>query len=278
MPLDVLFHVGPHKTGTTTLQYAFDALRSVFASAGIYYPKGLHESGAHHALAWQLLGRPLAFLGLSPTDVEDPKVRLRNWVKDATSTGCETILLSAEDLSLLSLEQWTTAIEVLRDSPEVGTIGLVYATRDVDAMAQSAYGTLVMFGENRTFGELEDVLIQRFELVLTKLDRLGGRDGPFDKCLEVKFSHLVQQHEFVQSFCRQALGIKVPELEWPRLNTSLPSEIIEEVRLWNTQNSPGITIEPTTGDFSINVFDLDPSINNDRVEFLRSLLAESLPQ
>lgn len=278
MALDVLFHVGPHKTGTTTLQYAFHALRGVFASAGVYYPKGLHESGAHHALAWQLLGRPLDFLGLSQADVKEPKTRLRNWLDEATSTGCETILLSAEDFSLLSLEQWTTVTDVLHNSPEVGTIGLLHTTRCVTEMARSAYGTLVMFGENRTFKELEAILIRRFELVLAKLESLCGHDGPFDKRVELKFDHLVQQPELVQSFCRQALGIKLPKLEWPKLNTSLPNDIIEEVRLWNTRNSPGITIEAATGDFPVEVFDTNPSINSDRVEFLRGLLAESLPQ
>lgn len=278
MALDVLFHVGPHKTGTTSLQYAFQALRGVLASAGIYYPKGLHESGAHHALAWQLLGRPLGFLGLSSTSVETPSIRIKNWIDEATSTGCKTVLLSAEDFSLISAEQWKTVVDALHENPDIGAVGLVYATRDATSMAQSAYGTLVMFGENRTFSELEEILVRRFRNVLTKLDSLSGQTGPFDKRVELKFDRLVQEPELVESFCRQALGIKLPKLEWPKLNASLPTEIVENVRLWNTQNSPGITVNEETGDFPVEVFELNQKINVDRINFLRGILAAKSPQ
>jgi hypothetical protein len=72
----LLLHIGPHKTGTTTLQYAFDALRYVLLRAWVYYPRGLHSSGAHHAFAWQVLGRPLGWLGIAPELVTSPEHRL----------------------------------------------------------------------------------------------------------------------------------------------------------------------------------------------------------
>lgn len=48
--MKLLLHVGPPKTGATSLQHAFDENRQILIDHGIYYPQG----------AKQLVGRVFA--------------------------------------------------------------------------------------------------------------------------------------------------------------------------------------------------------------------------
>jgi hypothetical protein len=270
----VLIHLGPHKTGTTTLQSAFNALRETFEGQGVYYPMGLHGSGAHHVLAWQLLQRPLGFLGFNDADVDEPGIRLVKWVDEALMRGCGTMLLSAEDFSLLEVHQWDTVREALQRVPEVRSIGSVWVSRSAVSMARSAYGTLVMFGENRPFEEVESILVNRFQRVLSKLDYLTGRDGVFDRRIELKFDSLARSGNFVEAFCGQVLGKSTPNIEWPALNVSQSPAVLEAVRVWNTVHCCGVTVEEKTGDFPSEVFTLDPEINQRRIEYTEHLLRQ----
>jgi hypothetical protein len=273
MGLRVLFHVGPHKTGTTTLQYAFNTLRDEFASAGVHYPMDLHESGAHHLLAWQAMGRPLEMMGVSSSDVESAEVRLSQWISEARALKCHTVLLSAEDFSILDDEAWRRTLNWVSAYEGVSSTGIVYVTRNTTAMAHSVYGTLVTFGENRHFAEIKGSLIQRFDRLFPQLDAMSSRDGIFDERIRLNFRALTRRGRFVENFCRRALGIKIPSRSWPLMNASLPPQVIEELRQWNVIHSPGVTVDSDTGRFPPDMFSNDPDIHVRRVQHLGLLMA-----
>ena len=54
----IIIHIGPHKTGTTTLQNALYINREFLLSNDIFIPcagRRNIKSAAHHNLAWELL-------------------------------------------------------------------------------------------------------------------------------------------------------------------------------------------------------------------------------
>ncbi len=57
-----LFHIGTHKTGTTSIQYALSQAAPQLAEAGFVFPKEgrLDDGSGHHRVALQLYGSPLA--------------------------------------------------------------------------------------------------------------------------------------------------------------------------------------------------------------------------
>lgn len=267
----LLLHVGPHKTGTTTLQYAFDALRYVLLGAGIYYPRGLHSSGAHHALAWQFLGRPLDWLGVAPERVSPPEQRLNRWVSEANELDCHTLLLSAEDFSLFGSETWNQLQNIEPLADKINRTEVVWVRRSPTEMARSAYGTLVMFGESRRFAEIESALVTRFEINQAALaDHCDDEEG-IAAWRALDFDSLAISNRFVHEFCSTALDIPLPDTEWPSLNVGLSTERIELVRQWNRENCPQITIDDNTGDFPPEVFLEEANLIQRRIEFLNTL-------
>jgi hypothetical protein len=270
LSIRVLFHVGPHKTGTTTLQFAFNALRQELGGHGILYPKGLHESGAHHVLAWQILQRPLDLLGFKDAPAEVPSQKIIRWLNEASSARCETLLWSAEDFSSWSVEQWKSVVKDLREHG-VSSIGMIKVFRSPTSIARSAYGTLVMFGENRTFDELSGVLERRFREVLVRLEDVGGPRGILDEQITLDFKSLVTGGKLVERFLLQSLNVEFPDREWPALNVGLPHDLVEATRVWNTQNCQGVTVQDDTGDFEPEYFAKDPVAHYHRANFVAGL-------
>lgn len=89
----LVIHVGPHKTGSTSVQRALSAARESLAAAGVWYPPSL--DGAvwpdQHADAWVLLrdGR-----------IADFDRWLASGREEATRRGCDTLLLSSENFQV----------------------------------------------------------------------------------------------------------------------------------------------------------------------------------
>jgi hypothetical protein len=271
LSIRVLFHVGPHKTGTTTLQFALNALRQELGGHGILYPKGLHESGSHHVLAWQILQRQLDLLGFKHPPAEGPSQKLIRWLNEASSARSETLLLSAEDFSSWSVEQWKSVVKDLRDHG-VSSIGMIKVFRSPTSIARSAYGTLVMFGENRTFDELSGVLEKRFREVFVRLEDVGGPSRIMDEQITLDFNSLVTGGKLVECFLSQSLNVEIADREWPALNVGLPRLLIEATRVWNTEHCPGVTIDDDTGDFEPGYFGRDPVVHRHRADFVANLL------
>ena len=58
-PMEIVLHVGPHKTGTTTVQqFLHDNLADDHPQPGHWYPRPDRNGPGHARLAWQTLGSP----------------------------------------------------------------------------------------------------------------------------------------------------------------------------------------------------------------------------
>lgn len=164
----------------------------------------------------------------------------------------------------------------LRKVPEVGAIKIVYVQREPSEIARSAYGTLVMFGENRSFEEIRPALEKRFSDVLAKLSLISSAGDICNHGIALNFDLLTETESLVGSFCGLALGLDLPKTNWPTLNASLDPQIIEAIRVWNRKNCRGVTIEDDSGDFGQEVFLIDPNINFRRHHFMVHLVQQQV--
>jgi len=82
-------HVGPHKTGTTSIQWFLQENRAEFLKSGYFVPEGETTRGAHHALAEKLCA-------LEPGEHREPLVAKS--IRAITETPAEAIVISSEAL------------------------------------------------------------------------------------------------------------------------------------------------------------------------------------
>ena len=84
--LKLVLHVGPHKTGTTSLQWALYKQYAARGPRKLWYPTPLSKPPGHAVAAHASLG----FGGTQPL--------LQDWIDEAQASVCETLIVSAEAL------------------------------------------------------------------------------------------------------------------------------------------------------------------------------------
>jgi hypothetical protein len=132
-----VIHIGPHKTGSTYLQAAFQALRLQLLERGISYPEQWQGDDKlnHHGLAQRL--RAIPDDGLAE---EFAKLN---------ASDCETILISAEDLSDLRPDEIAKFRSLLGEC----TTRIVFYCRRWSEILPSGWQELVKHGDTTTFPE-----------------------------------------------------------------------------------------------------------------------------
>lgn len=138
----VLLHIGPHKTGTTSIQRKLAAARRELGEHGITYP-GRH--GAHHVEARAFLGRPEGFSG------DGPPLKIEAWNRLAriARETAGTVVLSSEFFS------WSSAADRTRLVEEIGgeRVHLLLAARNPGALALSNWQQSVRSGNPASISE-----------------------------------------------------------------------------------------------------------------------------
>jgi hypothetical protein len=129
-----LFHVGPHKTGSTYLQKSFDKSRSALAASGILYPEQWQDGVGHFGLV-----RRLRFL--------DPALRLE--FAELNESSIKMVLLSAEDLSDLPKE----SLEFLKQCVGHNEVTIIFYCRRWSELLASGWQEMVKHGETQTLPE-----------------------------------------------------------------------------------------------------------------------------
>jgi hypothetical protein len=138
----VLIHAGSHKTGTTSLQDLFTSHRGALRERGILYPfTGVLPNGtgidSQTNIAWELMAH----------NSYDPAVgTLDDLITEATSSGCEKVLLSSEEFARLfdKPARLLRLRESFEDAGFVPRIGLVF--RDMAECADTLFVTLLAHG------------------------------------------------------------------------------------------------------------------------------------
>ena len=93
MPIRLAIHVGPHKTGSTSVQRALAKEREALAGLGVWYPPSLPGAAwpEQHADAWLLL---------RDKRLAEFDAYLASCREEAAKRGCDTLLLSSENFQV----------------------------------------------------------------------------------------------------------------------------------------------------------------------------------
>ncbi len=83
-------HVGPHKTGTTSIQYFLRENRAELLTHGYFVAESEAKRGAHHALAEALAGLDVG---------EHRKPLVARSVRAIAETSAEAVIISSEALT-----------------------------------------------------------------------------------------------------------------------------------------------------------------------------------
>ena len=127
-------HVGPHKTGTSSIQWFLKENRTEFLKHGYFVPESGARHGAHHAIVRNLCGQQLPERQASAGS---------NFARALEETPCEAVVISSEDLhNLLRKREYAEAffgrIEKLNLKPK-----LVMFPRNQSQWINSCYAEVV---------------------------------------------------------------------------------------------------------------------------------------
>jgi hypothetical protein len=83
----VILHIGPHKTGTTSIQAFLHRNSAALRKHGFFYPQTQEDGQNHHDLV-RGLRDPSTFLSTTK--------RIQELLKESESSGCHSVILSSE--------------------------------------------------------------------------------------------------------------------------------------------------------------------------------------
>lgn len=242
--MKIIVHVGPHRTGTTSIQALLAESRDDLLRSRIWYPKCQYVATAHHVLAWQVLGRDLRAIGAADESRSATSI-LASWIDEARMRSCNTMVLSSEDFSIFRDKEWWKLRSFV--GPAV-TWHFVAARRDPTEAARSAYSHLLLSGLSQEFDEVKDILrkgtAEFFEYV-----ELLARMQSWCSIHLVGYS---DTPKYLASMIRTLVGSSVtskvlPRSESPSLNARLDADVCDYLLAFNRLNTPGFVLDPLTG-------------------------------
>lgn len=146
----LLLHVGPHKTGTTSVQRAFTSRRDLLAAYGVAYPG---KSTAPHGAVIARLGTHHGWYDeLEPTSV-------RRWERfcETTRSLDATVVVSSEALCHADDVQATELCGELRPGP----VRVVITLRPLTQLLPSSWQEYLKAGWAETYDEFLDEVLRR---------------------------------------------------------------------------------------------------------------------
>lgn len=143
----VILHIGPHKTGTTSVQKALlEHVRR--GEAGFVYPDPGSSGPGHAEIAWRFIG----LNGLRPS----PEV-LPECLEEAAAAGCRTVVLSSEEFGR-ALVDGDTGFRPFRLAAEAFEIELVVTMSPLVSRVHAEIQEGIKFGRSFSFYDLDELL------------------------------------------------------------------------------------------------------------------------
>jgi hypothetical protein len=221
----ILLHVGPHKTGSSYLQACFS-----------YHREALRERGIVLPAAWEHAPGNPSHTGLVTALLNNDLAGAKAVLEGAFAEGAETLLVSAEDLSVLPVE----ALQRLRCMLGAADVLVVFYVRRWTDLLPSVWQELVKQGKSMSLPEYFSLQMRNpeasneinFELKLANLIDAFGQDSIRLVC----FSALEDAGSDIFShFARHFLGWwqAEPPAGAPRYNASRGVKEIELLRQLN---------------------------------------------
>ena len=246
--MEIVVHIGPHRTGTTSLQELLDENRLKLIDYGIYYPKDLIDCKAHHVLAWACQHRNMGLIGHS-NEIRSCNSILKDWLSEAQEKKCETLLMSSEEFAKLRTADWKSLVESYGKRHHWT---LVAAFRSPDEIAQSTYAQLLRSGLTQDFDELAEGFKRGVQDFYDFFDEIVSIADWCDSSI-IQYSKLTDV--FLIDMCKTLLGeelgrIVIGTSPIERLNVRPNVNVSNLLLEFNRHNFPDFIIDLKTFRFS----------------------------
>ena len=246
--MEIVCHIGPHRTATTSLQELLDRNREKLIEYGIYYPKYAIDSKAQHVLAWACQHRNMDLIGY-PNEVRSCNSILKDWLNEAQDNNCGTLLISSEEFSKLRSADWKSLLE---SCDKRHHWKLVAAFRSPDEIARSTYAQLLRSGLTQDFDELAEGFKRGVQDFYDYFDGIASNANWCDSSL-IQYSKLTDV--FVIDMCDALLGVELGRLvigtsPIERLNVRPNVNVSNLLLEFNRHNFPDFKIDLKTFQFS----------------------------
>ena len=246
--MEIVFHIGPHRTATTSLQELLDGNREILIEYGIYYPKYAIDSKAQHVLAWACQHRNMNLIGY-PNEVRSCNSILKDWLNEAQDNNCGTLLISSEEFSKLRSADWKSLLE---SCDKRHHWKLVAAFRSPDEIARSTYAQLLRSGLTQDFHELAEGFKRGAQDFYDYFDGIASNANWCDSSL-IQYSKLTDV--FLIDMCETLLGeelgrIVIGTSPIERLNVGPNISVSNLLLEYNRHNFPDFKIDLKTFQFS----------------------------
>ncbi len=225
MPGKVIIHIGPAKTGTSSLQEGLFQHRDSLRAQGFEYPQaGRHPRmpnlPGHHGIP-DLLGRQQQV----PPDLIQALADL---------PGDRTVILSSENLAHVN----TAAVQSLVDTLQADEIEVIYYARRWDHLLPSVWQELVKHGFSRSYLEFSAAqfsapMASVYLNYAKPLDNWAAVVGPGNIRIFSYDNIMAHGQDVVGHFCTQVLGLSLADSAAPRGNVRQTVEQTETLRALN---------------------------------------------
>lgn len=215
-----LIHVGPHKTGTTYLQTVFAMLHETLAARGVLYPDIWRQGGGHANL---------------PRNIRDESPDLPGEFAALEAGRHNTVLISAEGLSDLSVDHVKQLRALLRDSPAQ----IVFYIRRWSELIPSAWREQIKHGHVETLPEYVLRVLRkpsRTAMSANLHQHINNYITVFgeESVKLVSYNNVLEGgKDIFEHFCRTFLRWLPPKIDIPRKNVSLSAVDAELIRVVN---------------------------------------------
>lgn len=228
----VLLHIGAHKTGSTSLQWALSKSTPVLASRGVLYPRTGCPPWAqlgHHSLPLSVVRRPghLPGRGASVLSSEERAQLWSDLHDEIAESDANVIVLSSEEFNVLDAAE---IADVGRELERYSVTPVVFLRNTVDFVESSYRTSIIHGGYRRTIAEFAEN--QRARLDYASLLRDWREVARGGKVIAFAYDD-PQIRNDVKSAFFDLLDIRVSELSArsrEKQNESFPAFICELVR------------------------------------------------
>ncbi len=226
--MQLFLHIGAHKTGTTSLQNAFDASRNKLSKAGLNYPVSFDGRHGHHDLAVAIR---------SNDSVDEISAHYR---KTLSSKNHSTALLSSEEFEFFSKP---VEFGSLKEALSGFDVTILFWVRRQDKLLESEYSQHVTMEGAAYPGTLNDFFYRydfrrRFNFVRI-CDLWSTHFGADNIRVRVYDRENLKNGSSIDD-CLDAIGFGDHQIAMSQLETnrSLNGSALELVRKLNEMKAP----------------------------------------
>ncbi|MEN9562864.1 MAG: hypothetical protein RIR73_1108 [Chloroflexota bacterium] len=220
----VYLHVGPHKTGTTYLQYLFATQAKSLEQQGILYPSvGRGQFNGHHNIAWFLANIP--FSNVERSDLSKSILKLARQDQG-------NILLSSEEFSKLDKFQLMELRKVFWQKK----FHVLYFKRNGTQLIISLWQEIIKSGSTRPLNKATENVMKtrhhKYDPFAHEANILRYKRGLRGEVSVFNYNNLISNKLDLSIPIAEVLNIKL-QSERIKINTRFSSETIELIRAAN---------------------------------------------